>query len=122
MCHMDVSCCKVCVRVYRRCADLEERERELLRNQGSLQEALVQVGARAQAAEEKLEKRIEELQAEHKEVIAVMTTNAAASLEVRFCKAVMCNTTSSVLPHWVACLWTDSMFPSHVAYIQSVCA
>ena len=31
--------------VCRRCADLEERERELLRNQGSLQEALVQVRA-----------------------------------------------------------------------------
>lgn len=66
----------------RRCADLEERERELLRNQGSLQEALAQVGARAQAAEEKLEQRIDELQSEHKEVITVLTTNAAATLEV----------------------------------------
>lgn len=71
-----------CVWVCRRCADLDERERELLRNQGSLQEALVQVAARAHAAEEKLEKRIGELQYEHKEVIAVMTTNATASLEV----------------------------------------
>lgn len=43
----------------------------------------MQVGARAEAAEEKLERRIEELQAEHKEVITVMSTNAAASLEVR---------------------------------------
>lgn len=85
----------------RRCADLEERERELLRNQGSLQEALVQVGARAQAAEEKLEKRIGELQSEHKEVITVMTTNAAASLEVWLYVHGVCSTI-----HLPACLAT----------------
>jgi hypothetical protein len=82
----------------RRCADLEERERELLRNQGSLQEALCQVGARAQAAEEKLEKRIAELQCEHQEVITVMTTNAAASLEVCFFCSAVCQCESASLP------------------------
>jgi hypothetical protein len=70
------------VRARRRCQELEERERELLRNQGSLQEALAQVGGRAEAAEEKLAQRIKELQTEHDEIVAVLHNNAAASLEV----------------------------------------
>lgn len=66
----------------RRCRELEEQERELLRNQGSMQEALAQLGARAEAAEQKLQTRVQELQAEHEELAALLRTNAAASLEV----------------------------------------
>lgn len=61
---------------------MEERERELLRNQGNMQEALAQLGARAEAAEQKLHTRIQELQAEHEELAALLRTNAAATLEV----------------------------------------
>lgn len=63
---------------------MEDRERELLRNQGSMQEALSQLGARAEAAEQKLQTRVQELQAEHEELAALLRTNAAASLEVLF--------------------------------------
>lgn len=62
---------------------MEDRERELLRNQGSMQEALSQLGARAEAAEQKLQTRVQELQAEHEELAALLRTNAAASLEVQ---------------------------------------
>lgn len=67
----------------RRCQELEERERELLRNQGSMQEALAQLGARAEAAEQKLETRHEEMRAEYDELMALLRTNSAASLKVQ---------------------------------------
>eukprot|EP00892_Ulva_mutabilis_P003345 jgi/Ulvmu1/1382/UM011_0110.1 len=71
----------------RRCQELEERERELLRNQGSMQEALAQLGARAEAAEQKLETRQEEMRAEYDELMALLRTNSAASLKVAQAKA-----------------------------------
>jgi chromosome segregation ATPase len=66
----------------RRCEELEGRERELLKREEELREALAQAAARAVAAEGKLDTRVQELTAAHEELAKQLMSSMKAETEV----------------------------------------